>query len=756
MKKMRTYHRYVISFLLFTLVPMFFLSLIIYGISSSGIEKQIQQNELQALQNYQGKVELMLKNIESISIQQSILNTNNYSAYNNLISMPVSELYQMQNSNTTTLLLNEFIKSIYVYYKDQPRMLSNGSINGWSTFEDTNWLDMYVALPENTQIETPAWLFNRKINASGDQQYIGSTLVRPFPILANYKVGYIVININTEKLFDSFISSSDKSYVVISPEGKIIYSTDRGVMEFSENYDFNKPLVKINSKDMLSFTVTSPANKWRYISLVDRNRLLTPIKPIEKLMYFILLLSTIAMIAVSFLASKVLYNPIKNLVGYVRKSSTTGDGSNASENEFSFIQKAFDNSIERNKHMESILDKSNDAIKEGMVLKLLRGEINSFENLEINKFTDIYGKQFVVLSIENYSYDSSLKSQNSVDSNRIIGQIFEKYSEGQFRFAGVGIYSYLISYILCFDEEDYYENHLDHIESIFLKIYGALVTAYSEHIAFGIGCSFNEPNNINTSFLESLNALKCRIFVSDVPVIFSHKLLKYNTETLYQYPLGLEIKITSAVKEGNFDSVKALINTIIDDIYTNNMLPDHAYSWLSHLRDMLFGIPSTLGYNPQEIFCNDYDKLWNGFKYIGNIKELKSYFIDVSIKIIHGLESKRINKNGEVINAIKQYIVAHLSEDTTLNNVASIFGISAPYLSSIFKQETGQNFLNYVISLKIEMAKKLLKETDMSVDVVSQKVGYYNNHGFYNTFKKYTGQTPNEFRKSSKISVFAS
>ena len=78
----------------------------------------------------------------------------------------------------------------------------------------------------------------------------------------------------------------------------------------------------------------------------------------------------------------------------------------------------------------------------------------------------------------------------------------------------------------------------------------------------------------------------------------------------------------------------------------------------------------------------------------------------------------------------------------SLNAIADVFKISVPYVSTIFKQETGENFTNYLLNLRMNLSKTLIEETDMSITDISAKVGYLNERSFYNAFKKNTNFSP--------------
>lgn len=98
------------------------------------------------------------------------------------------------------------------------------------------------------------------------------------------------------------------------------------------------------------------------------------------------------------------------------------------------------------------------------------------------------------------------------------------------------------------------------------------------------------------------------------------------------------------------------------------------------------------------------------------------------------------------VRMAKEYVDRHLFEDISLTKVAEAISISPSYLSRIFFKETGESFSDYVIRLKTEYSKKLLRETNLKVYEIAGRLGYTNPHYFSKLFKERVGMTPLEYR----------
>lgn len=100
----------------------------------------------------------------------------------------------------------------------------------------------------------------------------------------------------------------------------------------------------------------------------------------------------------------------------------------------------------------------------------------------------------------------------------------------------------------------------------------------------------------------------------------------------------------------------------------------------------------------------------------------------------------------ERISEIAQYINRHYMDDLSLQRVADQFYISPYYLSRFFKEATGFTFVEYLNSVRIKEAKKLLEQTPIKVSLIARKVGFGSVTHFGRVFKTVTGRAPLFYR----------
>jgi two-component system response regulator YesN len=124
-------------------------------------------------------------------------------------------------------------------------------------------------------------------------------------------------------------------------------------------------------------------------------------------------------------------------------------------------------------------------------------------------------------------------------------------------------------------------------------------------------------------------------------------------------------------------------------------------------------------------------------------------WVEYTISILKGF----VEKNEEISNPVdktKKYIENHISEEISMDDIAQNVHLNPDYLTRIFKKEVGVSISRYIIYRKMDIAKRMLLETDESIGEIALKVGYYNYSSFNRIFTKFVNMSPQQFKNSHK------
>lgn len=103
-----------------------------------------------------------------------------------------------------------------------------------------------------------------------------------------------------------------------------------------------------------------------------------------------------------------------------------------------------------------------------------------------------------------------------------------------------------------------------------------------------------------------------------------------------------------------------------------------------------------------------------------------------------------------VVQHAKSYIRAHYADNLSRETVANAVYLDSAYFSRLFKQKTGMSFIEFLTAVRMEKAIELLS-TQMSITDIATAVGYLHRNRFIANFRKYSGYTPNDYRRKILI-----
>ncbi|MEH7414500.1 response regulator [Neobacillus drentensis] len=131
--------------------------------------------------------------------------------------------------------------------------------------------------------------------------------------------------------------------------------------------------------------------------------------------------------------------------------------------------------------------------------------------------------------------------------------------------------------------------------------------------------------------------------------------------------------------------------------------------------------------------------------------ELQRMFMEFVMEHVELNRQIRKNRVNSVLHKTKTYIEMHYSENLTLKLIAEKMMLNPVYLGQLFKKTYGVYFNEFLMGIRIQEAKKLLRQTDLRVYEISDRVGIKHQDYFVNQFKRMEKMTPTEYRQQAKI-----
>ena len=110
------------------------------------------------------------------------------------------------------------------------------------------------------------------------------------------------------------------------------------------------------------------------------------------------------------------------------------------------------------------------------------------------------------------------------------------------------------------------------------------------------------------------------------------------------------------------------------------------------------------------------------------------------------LNNCKMEQISDIVKSIKEYVIAHINEPITLEQISKSLFFSTVYCSSLFKKEMGISIIDYCLNEKIKLAKKFIIE-DVELKEIAEQLGFSSYNYFSRTFKKREGISPMQYKQ---------
>lgn len=264
--------------------------------------------------------------------------------------------------------------------------------------------------------------------------------------------------------------------------------------------------------------------------------------------------------------------------------------------------------------------------------------------------------------------------------------------------------------------------------------------------SIGIGSWVRSPQDLIYSYKLAEKALRYRYLLGG-SLLFDMEEKK--TDNSINIVRELEI-LTDEMKAGNRQKVTEILEEIENEI--KGALVEKSYACI-YLQQVIRAIGNTcqsLSDDPEEVIAQR-EKLLKDVsqaKTFDNAAALVRQYAGNVFESLQDLNSSSGQRQGML--AMDYIQNNYMDTNLSLNSICSYLNISTSYFSTIFKEMTGETFIEVLTRTRMEKAKELLENTTMKNYEIAEKVGFSDPHYFGISFKKMTGKTPTEYAREKR------
>ena len=379
------------------------------------------------------------------------------------------------------------------------------------------------------------------------------------------------------------------------------------------------------------------------------------------------------------------------------------------------------------------------ALKERLLLKLVLGAISSSEAIEQAQFLglDLIARCYMVVILkaqlddrtDQFDYDEYRQAQDYVSSlvgsNPDIFLLKKDWEE--------------LVLVMKGGSPEFLQEERDRLLSVLTQ--AMKNTRY--RLSFGVGSARTRLADIYQSFVEALAAIQSTNSDNQPvaePVLKKNELLKINKEAVENF-------LRSGVKDGTRAFFDEYIQPVAETALRSHLLKNYL------LVDIIIATAKLVkewGGDIDRVIpeLGSIETILSGIKTVENLRE---QVCSILASALIFRDTRAHPQHARLIEQAKQYIEQHyMDPDLSLNEIAARINLSPSHFSSVFAQETGQTFKDYLTEVRIQKARELFRTTALRSSDISYQVGYSDPHYFSFVFKKNTGFTPSEFRRQAQ------
>lgn len=293
----------------------------------------------------------------------------------------------------------------------------------------------------------------------------------------------------------------------------------------------------------------------------------------------------------------------------------------------------------------------------------------------------------------------------------------------------------ILSIVYTQEKSDMLQQCLNQLKQIFDQDQ----STYLVNIA--VSSVFQQTSDFDRAYAEAMSLLQQAMPIEETQIIWE----KERREDVTGFTAEQEHEFYVNLQAGNESSCQSLIERALDRLQRQAATADQLSHFAKSVSVRMRRTVELLKINIDAL--PDYaEKL----AYSVTPKQYREILLDELAHAAHAIRLKR-EEHYDIIQYVIHYLESHYAEDISLEQLAFKLNMSPTYLSGYIKEKTGSNFSDQLNAIRITKAKELLQTTNMPIQEVGNRIGYRNVTSFIRMFKKITGQTPGDYRKTNWI-----
>ncbi|WP_042200622.1 response regulator [Paenibacillus camerounensis] len=268
-------------------------------------------------------------------------------------------------------------------------------------------------------------------------------------------------------------------------------------------------------------------------------------------------------------------------------------------------------------------------------------------------------------------------------------------------------------------------------------------------VTAGAGTVCQSAAMLFNSFSDAMQALDYRLILGNNRVIWIEDV----ESRAHQLPAFDELtqqSLIRTIKLGTVHELRQVVDELFGGLDTAQVSTQDYQIFLLEIITSILRVAKESGSEAADFIGPGLSTLSELHKF-NNMGEAKLWIIRICTRLMDSIASERQSSYKQLMDQAKEYIRSHYEEsDISIGRVCQHLHISTGYFSSIFKKEMKMTFVSYLLQIRLEAAKELLRSTELKAFEIAEKIGFSDPNYFSFCFRKKYGQSPKEYKNSSR------
>ncbi|MCP1182378.1 helix-turn-helix domain-containing protein [Paenibacillus sp. 1781tsa1] len=731
-----------------------------YHFSMIKLTGQFQDNNMASLNLLKDRVENILTNIEHESMQlasgplmrNALGNANYESDY--FLHLDLLELFQLHKN--TNNLIEEMI-----YFDGRTDMVLSHYYGLVPLVDYREKQDMKVAL-EGSQ--GAGWMY---LPGSGEAGYI--SYVRQLPIMGQGPPSGVIILQMKEQALRSLLRSysvslEDQSLAILNSDQRIILHTDgpKAIGAAASDDAILQQIAYLEGRERSGHDVLKGkqgnelvayvgASMGRtYVSQLPEREMIAQLNWIRVLILICVSIFVFVGLLLTWFSSRLAYNPIQQLLRYGEHLRRNGQESAPKGNEIEYIRSSLSYLNDQTEKLNRYIEGIQPDLRDRFFQKLLQFN-GSWRGTPLAEECARHGisteGQYIVLVVK---VENLVKKKRFLPSEGPVIVFALKNVMDELLSQNDDLKGYVVDKndsdsvaILHFDAEMSSVDIRQRVCRYAEDIHDALNQYLSFSATVGVGRSV-QLETVAESFREAQLALQYRLLDDAENVLFYEDIVAIERNPVFMYPREMETEMMEALWNGTLSEAEDVLHR-----FSRRVRGSESYTIMIQGYHMLLSAiiqyMETKGPGMLErLGGNLFDQLQEN----QTSREMHDWFIGVLFPLcIEISQDLRTHSSRHIVQRVCEHLNLQPEGVQSLSECANLVNVSPSYLSRLFKKEMGVSFIEYLMNMKVQKAKQLLKDTDCTITEIAERVGY-SERNLNRAFQRFVHMSPNQYRMS--------